>query len=184
MGAKSSVKKNFRLIKQLEDTEDVAFNLAVVSSNYYANVDDAETLSLTEEDKKRVIAFCETLMLKEPRRAYYLNTIKEICQSSKRSMPCTGGYAMAYIAPNGDVFPCNIVPGSFLMGNVRKEAFSTIWYSESGKEIRRRLGSYAYCRRCEDNCDYATIVREDFYDFLFFLMSNPQIFYRLLKGSR
>ena len=155
-------------------TEDVAFNLSIISPNYYANVEDASALQLSEDEKKHIIEFCKQLMLKEPKRAYFLDTMIEICRSGRRKMPCTGGYAMLYIAPNGDIFPCNIVPGSFLMGNIRKESLSKVWFSGRSKDIRKKLSDYDYCKRCEDNCDYATIVREDFYDFLFFLLKRPK----------
>ncbi len=161
-------------------TDDVAFNLAIVSSSYYSNEDDSEKLELTKEDKRKIIKFCDELMLKEPKRAYYLNTIKSICQTGRRNIPCTAGYFMAYLAPNGDIFPCNIVDESFIMGNVKEETFSDIWFSQSNHLLRKRLSKYNYCKKCEDNCDYAIIIREEFYDFLKFMMIHPKILTKLI----
>lgn len=50
---------------------------------------------------------------------------------------CVAGYATVLIHPNGDVFPC---PVAFeKMGNILKNSFAEIWYSEKANFLRKKI---------------------------------------------
>jgi len=50
---------------------------------------------------------------------------------------CVAGYATVLIHPNGDVFPC---PVAFeKMGNILKNSFAEIWYSEKANLLRKKI---------------------------------------------
>jgi len=50
---------------------------------------------------------------------------------------CVAGYATVLVHPNGDVFPC---PVAFeKMGNILRNSFAEIWYSEGANLLRKRI---------------------------------------------
>ena len=51
--------------------------------------------------------------------------------------PCYAGYAFSMIWPNGDVRPC--CNCEELMGNLTRQSFAEIWYSERYQDYRDRL---------------------------------------------
>lgn len=64
---------------------------------------------------------------------------------------CKAGKSMISVAPNGDVFPCNVFPVK--LGNLRQANFDKIWHLEPCAELRylrsmRRADLYA-CNKCE-----------------------------------
>jgi radical SAM protein with 4Fe4S-binding SPASM domain len=70
---------------------------------------------------------------------------------------CSAGHTLAYIAPNGDVFPCVQFP--MPCGSLREKTFREIWWrSEALTELRSvqvrdlptcsQCGHVAYCTRC------------------------------------
>lgn len=64
---------------------------------------------------------------------------------------CKGGRSIAYVASNGDVYPCSNCAAEelFLAGNVREKSFSTLW-TESFKEMRAiKWEDFIDCDECE-----------------------------------
>ena len=64
---------------------------------------------------------------------------------------CKAGKSLLSVAPNGDVFPCNVFP--IKLGNLRQANIDKIWHLEPCAELRylrsmRRADLYA-CEKCE-----------------------------------
>ena len=75
------------------------------------------------------------------------------CMSNKEdpaTLHCDAGRSICGIMPNGEVYPCIILPISF--GNVSKKSFKDIWYGEKAVAFREQeLRLEETCRKCEKN---------------------------------
>ena len=75
---------------------------------------------------------------------------------------CKGGRAMAYIAANGDVYPCSSCAAEelFLAGNVRDKRFIDIW-KKSFRDIRSiTWDDFKMCKDCDID---KTLKKKGFY---------------------
>jgi MoaA/NifB/PqqE/SkfB family radical SAM enzyme len=85
-------------------------------------------------------------------------------------IPCYSGYTFAMVWPNGDVRPCCNCED--VLGNLKEQAFSSIWKSERAQAIRDRM--LEICEKgppqlCD--CDECGYIYEN------------QNFHRLVKGK-
>ena len=72
------------------------------------------------------------------RREYYRNVEKSFCDG-KTLPPCYAGFASAYIAPEGTIYPCPDCPDP--IGNLRSSESSLlkIWSSQKALDVRKKL---------------------------------------------
>lgn len=59
---------------------------------------------------------------------------------------CNSGYGSLAILPNGDVYPCERLP--IYIGNILKESFEAIYYSEKLQELRNLNNTNKECQKC------------------------------------
>ena len=75
------------------------------------------------------------------------------CVSNKEdpaTLHCDAGRSICGIMPDGEVYPCIILPIS--LGNVSKKPFNEIWFGEKSLEFREQeLKLEETCRKCEKN---------------------------------
>ena len=75
------------------------------------------------------------------------------CVSNKEdpaTLHCDAGRSLCGIMPDGEVYPCIILPIS--LGNVSKKPFKEIWYGKRSTEFREQeLRLEETCRNCEKN---------------------------------
>ena len=84
-------------------------------------------------------------------RAYFLAGIHRFASGEGRLLPCRAGGASFFVAPSGDVYPCNVL--SRLMGNLNEQRFEEMWRSERADEARREVAG------CSDGCWMVCTVR-------------------------
>jgi radical SAM protein with 4Fe4S-binding SPASM domain len=77
-------------------------------------------------------------------RAYYEYGIYRREVDGRRILPCGAAEVLCYIDPTGNVFSCNVA--NKLLGNIREQAFETIWKSAEAGESRE------FARNCPYQC--------------------------------
>ena len=70
-------------------------------------------------------------------RAYFAAGLLRFAEGRGRMLPCRAGRDTVFVAPNGDVYPCNVF--SAKMGNITEQPFEDLWRSEQAETARRRL---------------------------------------------
>ncbi|OGS20848.1 MAG: hypothetical protein A3J83_06475 [Elusimicrobia bacterium RIFOXYA2_FULL_40_6] len=63
--------------------------------------------------------------------------------------PCLAAFLYFRLMPNGDVMPCTLKP--MVLGNLRNETFSSIWYSKETQLVRKN--EIKTCPGCWVECD-------------------------------
>ena len=112
---------------------------------------------------------------------YYYSKVINFVETGKRNFPCTGGYRYMHIDSEGNVKPCAFTSNDFLFGNIKQIPLEKIWMSNGSNSIRKKLHEYSFCKKCSSDCDLFSLVRDEFFDFFLFLMSNPKLLGRILK---
>ena len=124
----------------------VPFSLdPTVSSRNDGSTDSLE-YSLTDEQFKTLVA---DPTLGPGSLSFGTQELRDIQQKRLEGYMCKAGISFCDISWNGDVLPCMQYPQA--AGNLRQEAFATIWASSSlFKELRAaRRNSAPECRTCE-----------------------------------
>jgi len=75
-------------------------------------------------------------------RAYFTAGLLRFAEGRGRPLPCTAGADTLFVAPNGDVYPCNVFAAK--MGNLTERSFDDLWRSEEAQAVRRRLAGCAH----------------------------------------
>ena len=83
-------------------------------------------------------------------RAYFNWGLINYIQGKPRLLPCEAGLVNFFVAPYGDVYPCNGLESKYWkesMGNIRTmSSFQDLWRSEQAERVR------AHVRKCPKNC--------------------------------
>lgn len=157
-------------------TTEITYTIAT-QSPFFGNLESG-IAPFSPEEKTALFRFInETLIPEFPEKAYLYDKYKDHISKDKRTYPCLAGYLSAYIDVNGNLFPCHYVGEDFAIAK-RSDADETLeqaWFSQKGRAMRQRLKNYSYCRNCSNNCDSRNLIREDFWDFFFYLLSHPAI---------
>jgi len=124
----------FRLSKELN--VDFTFVVAGNSELYYKKNDnvikniDKITKILGDIIQEEVKVF----KIKNLGKAIYMNELKEFIKGNIKKIRCPAGEGFFFMQPNGDVYACNM--RNLVMGNLHKESFEKIWFSEAAGGIR------------------------------------------------
>ena len=70
-------------------------------------------------------------------RAFFAAGLLRFAEGHGRMLTCTAGVDTIFVAPNGDVYPCNVFSGK--MGNITERSFDELWRSNEAAEVRKRL---------------------------------------------
>jgi MoaA/NifB/PqqE/SkfB family radical SAM enzyme len=130
----------------------VEFATAVVHNSYYFHKHDNAIV-----DKDTVVACFEKLIaellgtwrVKNWFRAYFNHGLIRRVTGRPRLLPCRAAADFFFLDPFGEVRPCNGMDEhvwSPSLGNLSTRSFDDIWFSDTAREIRERIGS------CERNC--------------------------------
>jgi len=134
----------YRLSKQLE----IQFGIMVVgnSETYYKKSDHA----INDVDKyaKRIwsimIRELASFNIKKWGRVIYMSELIEFIKGKTKVLNCPAGSKSFFMKPNGEVYLCNMK--NILLGDLAKQTFDEIWYSESADKARR------FAQNCTEPC--------------------------------
>jgi radical SAM protein with 4Fe4S-binding SPASM domain len=131
-------------------------HMLVVNSSYLGNVDHEYGPKTFSEGQKCKI---RSLLQDKPESI----GLDKYLASGKRPMPCFAGSASAFIARNGDLYPCTAMPYEpvFLMGNVADGNFDEVWTSARAWEVRRRARLCTF-PSCWSGCEITAIRTQYF----------------------
>jgi len=88
-------------------------------------------------------------------RAYFLAGLYRYARGEARSLPCYAARDFFFMAPNGDIHPCNVLAAP--LGNLAETHFEALWRSPRADEARERV---AHCREgCWMICTVRTAIR-------------------------
>lgn len=79
-------------------------------------------------------------------RAYFNYGLMNYLQGRERLLPCRMAHDAFFLAPNGDVLPCNGMDKAMPFGNLREQTWDEIWYSASAEKVRDAV------RNCPKQC--------------------------------
>ena len=79
-------------------------------------------------------------------RAYFNHGLINYIFGQERLLPCDMSFDTFFIDPYGDVMPCNGTKDKEIMGNLNKQTFDEIWFSEQAEAVRKKV------RNCDRKC--------------------------------
>ena len=138
---------------QLSKSIGLEFATAAFHNSYYFHKNDNVITN-----KEEVCGNFEKLVnmqLKENKpkswfRAYFNMGLINYIEGNRRLLPCEAGMVNFFVAPYGDIYPCNGLEEKYwleTMGNIRETPdFQTIWNSEQAQCVREKV------RACPKNC--------------------------------
>ena len=79
-------------------------------------------------------------------RAYFNHGLINYIYSQPRLLPCDMSIDTFFIDPYGDVMPCNGTKEKWVMGNLNRQDWDTLWHSPEAEEVRKAT------RGCDRQC--------------------------------
>lgn len=78
--------------------------------------------------------------------------IRNISSTGKTEVVCSGGRETAVMYPSGDIAGCEMRKN--VLGNIRQHNydFTSVWFSDKGKEFRETVGKADECAGCYHHC--------------------------------
>ncbi len=119
------------------------------SEVYYEN-SDIKALQ-GEEAAKMFDWLSENFQIREKHDHFekmHLKIASKYLRKKDMMIPCTAGFSGAYIATDGNVYPCFSMPS---WGNIKEKSFKDIWYSEMAAKERGKIKA-KQCPKCWINC--------------------------------
>jgi Fe-coproporphyrin III synthase len=132
---------------QLSKRLNFEFATACVHNSYYFHKFDnvvTNTQMFKDNLKTLITDLLSSKRVKNWFRGYFNYGLLNYALGGKRLLPCGVGSDLFFIDPFGNCMPCNGMEKS--MGNIRREAFETIWNSARADEVRKAVGV------CNKNC--------------------------------
>ncbi|MBN1901700.1 radical SAM protein [Candidatus Sumerlaeota bacterium] len=166
-------------------TPSMTWTLAT-ESDFFDN-QNKEMIPRSPQTTKKIIDFINRILIPcFPEKAYLYSKYKDHLIKKRRTYPCMAGYRSAYIDVEGNLLPCHYVEKQFCFGNFPEsgESLEKIWFSKKANDIRKRLQNHNYCRNCSNNCDFRNMIQEDFWNFLFYILSHPMTILKALLRKK
>ena len=119
------------------------------SETYYENTDIKPLVG--EEPAKMFDWFAENFEVREKHdhvEKMHLKIAAKYLRKREMMLPCTAGFSGAYIATDGNVYPCFSMPS---WGNLKEKSFKEIWYGEIANNERAKIKA-KQCPKCWINC--------------------------------
>lgn len=178
-------------IDQIEDifqyysniVNKIVFFPIVLSDRPFNNKENESTLSFDSTSKSKFANFLKFLIQEESPSpiSYFYSRLINFFETGKRNFPCTGGYRFMHIDSEGNVNSCSFIPQEVSYGNIRDKSLEQIWFSKEMNLLRKKLKESIICEKCPSHCDLFSLVREEFFDFMIFLMSHPRLLIKMLR---
>jgi Fe-coproporphyrin III synthase len=139
------VKELYRLAKMM----NVEFATAALHNSLYFHKDDNRIDSVQETlDALKELAN-DLMRSRRPKdwlRAYFNYGLMNYLQGHERLLPCRMAHDSFFLNPNGDVLPCNGMDRPMPLGNLTRQTWDEIWYSEKAERVREAV------RNCARQC--------------------------------
>jgi radical SAM protein with 4Fe4S-binding SPASM domain len=129
----------------------IHYSPAVVSGEYYGNVDGGEGLLLTGEHREAARKFFERLSREDQTSLrFYYQDMAGMMEGRPRGRRCMMGFYGFVLEHDGRVYPCvNCERRPF--GDLRSESFEEAWFGPQANEARRELRQRC-CPTCTSMC--------------------------------
>jgi Fe-coproporphyrin III synthase len=132
---------------------DLEFATAAIHNSYYFHKLDnsfKDTDAAIRNLKELARRLLDENKLKSWFRAFFNIGLINYIKGNPRLLPCEAGTVNCFLAPYGEIYPCNgMEPAIWMesMGNIRNSSsFEEIWNSEQAKQVREKV------RTCPKNC--------------------------------
>lgn len=145
------------LVYELTQKMGVQFTMAVAqnSSHYFRTEEDHSVRA--ERFRASIGPIIASLLRsgnpKNWLRAFFTHGLYRYSAGAGRPFVCGAGHDFFFCAPNGDIYPCNILEN--VLGNVREKSFEEVWESDVAGKIRRKV------RSCGLKCWMVCTARTD-----------------------
>lgn len=145
--------KDMLSLYQLSRQLGLEFATAAFHNSFYFHKGDNEITNKEEvcRDFEQLIEW--QLKERHPKswfRAWFNMGLINYIEGGRRMLPCEAGTANFFIAPSGEVYPCNGMEEKYWMesmGNIHEATdFITLWNSPQAEKVRMLV------RRCPKNC--------------------------------
>lgn len=165
--------------------DKVVFFPVIISEPAFKNEIDRNNLVFDFKSKAVLEKFFHYLIKeKSPSpNTYYYSRLIDLLRTGKREFPCTAGFRFMHIDAEGNINPCSFVPPELSFGNIRSQSLENLWANKDSRRTRERLKNYDFCKICTAHCDLYSVVREEFFDFLIFLIGHPILFNKMITRS-
>lgn len=117
----------------------------IITEGRYLNKDLSAGLAFSMEDIRKMIGFYRAEVF---RWSYHRDSLLGYLNNGFVKKPCTCGFNYFFVRSNGDVYLCPLV--NRCTGNVNETGVRNIFYSETARRIRKKVGSLPECRRCTE----------------------------------
>ena len=141
--------KDMLELYQLAKMMNVEFSTAALHNSFYFHKTDnrIDNLDVAIDALKRLTE--DLLVSRKPKdwfRAYFNYGLMNYLQGNPRLLPCRMAHDAFFIEPNGDILPCNAMDERMPFGNLVKQDWDEIWYSEEAETTREVV------RNCPKQC--------------------------------
>ncbi len=134
---------------QLAKMMGVEFATAALHNSFYFHKMDNRFEKLDDAIAALKALSEDLLASKRPKnwfRAYFNYGLMNYLQGNPRLLPCRMAHDAFFIDPSGDILPCNAMDKPMPFGNLVRQEWDEIWYSEAAERAREAV------RSCEKQC--------------------------------
>ncbi len=145
----------------------INFFMATLSESYFNNLNLADSITMTAEDRAFLEAFLRQRINESPLMSempFYYEKALEMLKGAKRSIPCPFQDQGIVLDANGDFHYCT---NSRTVGNVHQRAPSSIYHDRENLAYRRRVRQET-CPGCQISCFVGVGLRKTVFPFLGF----------------
>lgn len=148
------------------------FTVASIAENYYSNTRESDALKFTDEDKKCLVEFLQTLLEEESAfnfLAYFYNDlIRMIRDNQPRTTPCVFRLDAFILDPYGDMYYC--MYGNKI-GNCLERSCGEIYFDPKNLAHRQEI-IRDKCPTCFINCFSSIGLGKELIKYVKFLFSK------------
>ncbi len=150
----------------------VYYMIAEFTESYYANIDRADDLAFTGQQREDLAAFLQKLAaqksLLNPVAYWYADLARMIERETPRATPCIFQKDAFMLDARGDFQWCM---HSRVLGNVRQRSATRIYYAPESLAHRRELWAQS-CRQCTIGCSITLALAKDAFKYVRFLLGG------------
>lgn len=125
------------------------FATATLHNSFYFKKKDNKIKNKSKVVENFELLINKMLKSKHPKewfRAYFNHGLINYIYGNDRLLPCEMGADGFFIDPFSNILPCNGSDEPMIMGNLNKQSWDEIWFSQKAKDIREKV------RTCPKNC--------------------------------
>ncbi len=179
-----SIESIYNRLKNISD--HVGFYPAISSNSFFGNKEN-ETVKKDSGYIQKAINFFTLLHKSEPEHAFLYDQIIKYFKTGTRSFGCLAGRKTAYLAPDGELFPCLMLEDDreYAFGNLLDKQTGNVWAGEKGRLIRKKINrNNSVCSGCTLSCDLINNLNEEFFEIVYFYLKNPRISTQLISNIK